>query len=92
MRKLIALCVLGIGIAQAPILSYAGNAPVEKGPALYSEDGHRLGTIYTVGDDGSAKLILDGKMVTIPASTLSDVGGKLTTTLTKEQVHDLRLQ
>ena len=91
MRKLIILCMLGMGIAQFPALSQAA-ASVAQGSILYSEDGHRLGPVYKAADDGSAKLIFDGRMVIIPASTLSEVGGKLTTTLTKEQVHDLKQQ
>jgi hypothetical protein len=31
-------------------------------------------------------MIIDGKLVTVPASTLSSVDGKLTTSLSKSQV------
>jgi hypothetical protein len=49
-----------------------------------------LGSVYKVGADGSAQIIIDGKMVTIPASTLANVDGKLTTSLTKSEVLALR--
>jgi hypothetical protein len=58
----------------------------EKGKMLVASNGARLGAVYRVGADGSAQLIIDGKMVTVPASTLAVVDGKLTTTLTKSEV------
>jgi len=53
---------------------------------LVTANGARLAPVYRVGADGSAQIILDGKMVTVPASTLSSVDGKLTTSLTKSEV------
>jgi hypothetical protein len=67
--------------------SAAGTAAVaEKGQMVVASNGARLGTVYRVGTDGSAQIIIDGKLVTIPASTLSNVDGKLTTNLTKSEV------
>jgi len=67
--------------------SAAGTAAVaEKGKVLMSSNGARLGTVYRVGPDGSVQIIIDGKMVTVPASTLSNVDGKLTTSLSKSEV------
>ena len=67
--------------------SQATSAPVaEKGKMLISANGSRLGAVYRVGPDGSAQLIIDGRMVAVPASTLSSVNGKLTTSLTKSEV------
>ena len=69
----------------------AASAPVAaKGKMLYSANGGRLGAIYRVADDGSAQLIIDGKMVTVPASTLSVQDGKLTTSLSKNEVTKLK--
>jgi hypothetical protein len=92
MKKLLVLCLLGMAVAQVPAMSQAATAAsaAAEGAQLFSEDGHRLGAVYKVTDDGSARLIVDGKMVTIPAATLSDVNGKLTTTLTKIRVYELR--
>jgi hypothetical protein len=58
----------------------------EKGKMLVAANGARLGAVYRVGPDGSAQLIIDGRMVAVPANTLSSVDGKLTTSLTKSQV------
>jgi hypothetical protein len=64
----------------------AQNVVAEKGKMLVTSSGTRLGSVYRVGPDGSAQIIIDGKMVTVPASTLSNVDGKLTTSLSKSEV------
>jgi hypothetical protein len=53
---------------------------------VVAANGARLAPVYRVGPDGSAQIILEGKLVTIPATTLSMSGGKLTTSLTKSEV------
>ena len=58
----------------------------EKGRMLVAANGTRLGSVYRVAPDGAAQIIIDEKMVTIPAATLSIVNGKLTTSLTKSEV------
>jgi len=58
----------------------------EKGRMLVASNGARLGQIYRVGSDGSAQMIIDGRLVAVPASTLSSVDGKLTTRLSKSEV------
>jgi hypothetical protein len=68
------------GGAAAPAVSAV------KGSMLISANGSRLAQVYRVGADGSAQIIIDGKLVTVPASTLSVSGGKLTTSLTKSEV------
>lgn len=57
-----------------------------KGQMLLAAGGSRLAPVYRVSADGSPQIIIEGKLVTIPASTLSTVGGKLTTSLTKREV------
>jgi hypothetical protein len=72
----------------APAASAAAStAPVaEKGKMLMAANGARLGAVYRVGPDGSAQIIIDGKLVTVPANTISLADGKLTTSLTKSEV------
>lgn len=96
MKKLIMFCLCAVA-APMPLISHAAWAAdqatqVKEGSMLYSEDGRRLGAVYKVGDDGSVKVIYNNKVVVIPASTLSDVNGKLTTTLTKSDVYGLTKQ
>ncbi|SRR5260370_25402393 len=96
MKRLVMLCLIA-GAAQVPLMSVAAIAAnqaahAKEGWALYSEDGRWLGQVYKVGEDGSVKLILADKMVVIPASTLREVKGKLTTKLTKSDVYGLPRQ
>jgi hypothetical protein len=76
--------------ASAGAQEASSTAPVAaKGKMLFASNGGRLGSIYRVGDDGSVQLILDGKMKTVPANTLSVADGKLTTSLSKAEVISL---
>jgi hypothetical protein len=63
-------------------------AAVSKGQMVISASGARLGTVYRVVD-GSPQIIIDGRMVTIPAATLSASSGKLMTSLSKSAVSEL---
>ncbi|MDB6091840.1 MAG: hypothetical protein JWN85_4624 [Gammaproteobacteria bacterium] len=73
----VALCAVSTGaVADSPV----------KGSMLVAANGARLAPVYRVGPDGSAQIIIEGKLVTVPASTLSMSGGKLTTSLTKNEV------
>jgi hypothetical protein len=75
--------------AQAPAdasAAPAAAAVAEKGKMLTAANGARLGAVYRVGPDGSAQIIIDGKLVTVPANTLSIANGKLMTSLTKSEV------
>ena len=56
-----------------------------KGKMLVTADGARLAPVYRVASDG-LQIILDGRMVTVPASTVTLVSGKPTTSLSKNQV------
>lgn len=76
--------------AQAGAQSEAHGEGVAAGKMLLTASGARLGAVYRVTDDGSAQLIVDGKMVTVPAATLSVVDGKLTTSLSKSDIRKLR--
>ena len=67
-----------------------GSAVATKGTMLFAADGGRLGPVYRVTGDGAAQLIIDGKMVSVPASTISSKDGKLTTSLKKSEVIALK--
>lgn len=72
--------------AQNSSSAAATAAVAEKGKMLVSSNGSRLGAIYKVGPDGAAQIIIDGKLVSVPATTLSNVDGKLTTSLSKSEI------
>lgn len=61
-----------------------------KGQMLVGANGARLGPVYRVSADGSAQIFIDGKLVSVPASTLSTANGRLTTSLSKSDVLALR--
>jgi hypothetical protein len=77
-------------VAQGTSDAPAAAAVAEKGKMLIAANGTRLGAVYRVGPDGSAQIIIDGKLVTVPANTISITNGKLTTSLTKSEVLALR--
>jgi hypothetical protein len=63
------------------------TAPVAvPGKMLNDANGGRLALVDRVDQDGSAEIIIDGRLVTVPAATLSVVGGRLMTSLKKPQV------
>ncbi len=91
MNRILIAAALSLAFAAAPAI--AGDAPATpvtsvipaKGKMLLAADGARLAPVYRVGDSGP-QIILDGRMVTVPADTVALVDGKLTTTLSKAQV------
>ena len=62
--------IAALVLATAPALAQsAASAPAQavvatKGAMLNSADGSRLGPVYRVNDDGSAQIIIDGKLTT----------------------------
>lgn len=65
-----------------------GAAPmkVSEGKMVYGVDGHRLAPVYRVNTDGSVQLIMEGRLVTLPVSLLSEVNGKLTSSENKNDL------
>jgi predicted lipoprotein with Yx(FWY)xxD motif len=78
------LMLTGAGAAFAK--EDAAAAVAAKGQMLIAANGARLGTVYRVDSDGAVQMIIGGKMVTVPASTLSIVDGRLVTSLSKNQI------
>lgn len=84
---LMCICAVVPAAAQdAASPSVATVVVATKGQMLHAADGGRLAPVYRVTDNGSVQIIIYGKVVTVPASTLSVVDGELTTSLTKNQV------
>ncbi|RJF91204.1 hypothetical protein [Sphingomonas cavernae] len=61
------------------------NVAEFQGKMLYGPKGERLAAVYRVQGD-SAQIILNGKMVSVPAASLSAANGKLSTSLTKRDL------
>ena len=80
-------CVAALSATAQSTTGVAATATVaEKGKMLVTANGARLGAVYRVGPDGAAQIIIDGKLVSVPASSLSNVDGKLTTSLSKSEI------
>jgi hypothetical protein len=83
------LVALMLALASLSAVAQDGQVATE-GKMLLAANGSRLGAVYRVTGDGSAQIIVDGKMVTVPANTLSVADGKLTTSLSKADIRKLR--
>jgi hypothetical protein len=77
-------------VATLTAMAQTPGAFAEKGKIVVTSNGSRLGTVYQVGTDGSAQIIIDGRLVSIPPARLSNVDGRLTTSLSKSEVLALR--
>jgi hypothetical protein len=64
------------------------SAPVNviAGKTLFGGNGNRIAAVYRVDSAGHVQVILDGKLITVPGATLSEVNGKVTTSLTKAEL------
>ena len=60
---------------------------VAAGKMLYGPDNRRLASIYRVAANGDAQIIIDGRLLTVRAATLSTATGKIVTSLTKTQIN-----
>ena len=75
---------------QAAAKEVAVPVEVSRGAMLYSAEGNRVGKVYRVNADGDPQLIMSGRLITVPASTLSVVDGKVTTTMTNREVRSAK--
>lgn len=90
MRALVFALSLSLAI---PVAAAFAEAPVVegvvKGRNLYDMEGRKLGKINRVMDSGSIQVIHDGRVVLVPAETLSSAEGKARTSLTKADLRKL---
>ena len=62
------------------------HANAKPGDMLDDANGARLAPVDQVDDDGAVEIIIDGRVVVVPADTLSKVNGHLMTSLKKPQI------
>lgn len=89
-KKILPFLVMSMGLV-TPVLAQVQTAPagavtVEVGKPLVDVEGKRIGAVYRVGADGAAQVIIDGKIYSVPAATLSVVDDKLVTSLKRKEV------
>ena len=87
---LAAMVAVASPVMAETVAPVASPVVATKGQLLTGADRSRLGSVVRVEGDGSVGIIFDAHLVTIPSSTLSLAGGKLTTTLSKREVTALR--
>jgi hypothetical protein len=86
MRNIIFSAALALAAAGAPAIAQAQPAAapqVRAGTQIYGADGRRIGPAYAVERSGVVLIIIDGKLVRVPPTTLVVVNGKVTTSLTR---------
>lgn len=83
---------VALAAVSTPALAGAAAAGVSVSPGkqIYDATGRRLGATYRVTSDGNPQVIVDGKLVTIPASTLSETDGKIQSSLSKRDLSHLK--
>jgi hypothetical protein len=64
----------------------AAAVSVAAGQALYGPNGHRVASVYRVTADGTVQIIIDGKLINVPASSLSEADGKVATSLSHTEL------
>lgn len=89
------LIVLAAALATVAAPAFAGNvsapapAVAHVGDMLRDANNVRLSSVDSVNGDGSVSIIYNDRVITIPATSLSTVDGKLVTSLTKAQVRSM---
>jgi hypothetical protein len=82
MRYIVALVALATPL---PALAQT-SATVTVGQTLRGPADSKLGKIDRVFADGSVRVILDGKLVVVPGSTIKVTDGKPVTTLSRREI------
>lgn len=89
MKKILPLIAASLLVAVPAMAQAETPAPVQttvvavEGKMLVDANGARLAPVNRVLADGSAQILFNGRVVVVPASTLTVVNGKLTTSMTK---------
>lgn len=59
---------------------------VAPGNMIYGANGQRIAAVYRVTAASGVQIIIDGKLITVPASSLSEQNGKVVTSLTRSEL------
>lgn len=97
MKKLVSLALVATALTVSAVPAFAAadetvpvKVEVKRGDMLYTSDGKRAANVYRVTEQGDAQIIYRGKMVTVAGDTLSEIEGKLTTSLDSKELRALR--
>ena len=86
MRNLI---IALLTFAATPVLAQAVSDAPKAGQVLFAANNARVGVIDRVLPDGSVRIIVGDKIVTVPGTTISVSSGKPMTSLSKTEVRKL---
>lgn len=75
-----------VGVDKAFAAENAAVTSPAVGKMLFSTGGKKLATVYKIAVSGAPQVLLDGKLVTVPASSLTEVDGKVVTSLSKRDL------
>lgn len=73
-------------LAAIALLPASVHADTKDGEMIYGPNGKALAAAYHVNSDGSVQIIVDGQLVTLPASTLSTSNGKTVSSKSKTDI------
>lgn len=90
MKKVFALAAFAALTLTPMSFAAAQGVTATPGKMLYGAGGKRLAAVYRVDANGSLAIILDGKLVTVPASTLSVEGDKIVTSLSRKDLRSAK--
>ncbi len=65
----------------------ASGASISVGKSLYGPDGKRIAQVYRVTSTGDVQIILSAKLITVPAASLSEANGKVSTSIAKSELN-----
>lgn len=72
--------------APAPEAPATPPVAAARGQMVVAANGARIGRVTRLADDGSPQVIFEGKVVTVPLSTLSEVDGRLVSSLSPAEI------
>lgn len=84
-----AIIITALLLTAVPAAAQVVTEGPKAGQVLFGANNSRIGVVDRVLADGSVRVIVGEKLVTVPASTLSVAAGKPVTTLTKTEIRKL---
>jgi len=81
----VALAPVTTSFAADTVATTGAVTPVV-GKMLYSTGGKKLAPVYKLDANSAPQILLEGKLVTVPAATLSEVDGRVETSLTRKDL------
>lgn len=84
MNRLIQILASGMMVTASFAAQASAQSVAVLGKMLYDAEGKRVAAIYRIADDGTVQVIVSGKLIEVPKTTLSLVDDKLVTSMNKK--------